>query len=74
MWVHPKKCTKRQILLKMNISHPHGKFVLNLPGQGQTYKYEKCTYKGNRKKIVKGNKYLKYCTKSKTRPQFNQRK
>ena len=43
----------------MHISHPFGKFVLNLPEHGQTHKYEKCPYKRNRTKNVKGNKYLK---------------
>ena len=40
MWVHTKKCTKKTNLLKMHISHTHGKFVLNLPGHRQNYKDE----------------------------------
>ena len=54
IWVQPKKCTKEHNIPKMHISHPHGKFVLNLPGHCQTHKYEKCPNKRNRTKNVEG--------------------
>ena len=59
IWAQPQKCTKEHNIPKMHISHPLGKFVLNLPEHSQTHKYEKCPYKRNRTKNVKDNKYLK---------------